>query len=171
VYVCYCIATIQYYITFTVPALPSQNVEHVSTLTIMITILTVQYVSDDGALRLLQDSDQALPITCNLSKWRFFSCLRGQAATPQRSTRDIRPRNLIWRTRRCVWWWWVLLVRVSLFHLRRRLVGTGAPCRGTRTSKPERVEQKERNHMVRSRAAGVHDKAQGFAYGYNHSEY
>lgn len=44
-----------------------------------------------------------------------------------------------------------LLVRVyfvSLDHLihfhSRRLAGTGAPCRGTRTGKNERVEQKER---------------------------
>ena len=79
----YRFATIQY-ITFmfcvvlccchTVPALPSQSVEHVSSITVMIMTLTVlvQYVSDDGALRLLQHSDHALSITFNLSKWRFL---------------------------------------------------------------------------------------------------
>jgi hypothetical protein len=53
-------ATIQYIYVLccchTVPALPSQNVEHVGTKTIM--ILTVQYVSDGALLQLPQNSDQ-----------------------------------------------------------------------------------------------------------------
>jgi hypothetical protein len=120
-----------------------------------IIVSTVQYVSD-GALRLLQDSDQAPPITFQSFPNGACHVLRGKARGiifplwyPHRSTRDIPSRNLSGDSEMCVVV--ILLVRAffvshstcHVFHS-RRLAGTGAPCRGTRTSRTERVEQKER---------------------------
>jgi hypothetical protein len=74
-------ATIQYIYVLccchTVPALPSQNVEHVGTKTII--ILTVQYVSDGALLQLLQDSDQGSNHFQSF-QMALLSCLRGKAA-------------------------------------------------------------------------------------------
>lgn len=126
----------------------------------MIFKLTVRYVSG-GALRLMQDSDQANPA----NDFQSFSSKVPNGAlvtfTPAgvKASRDniilplqyhtgerggfIPPRNLsgewrLWKCGSCS----SFFLFVSLDG--RRVVGTIAPCRGTRTSKTERVEQKER---------------------------
>jgi hypothetical protein len=145
--------------TSTVAALPSQNVEHVSTVTLVIMILTGQYSTSlterCGCCITRIKSLRSLPIFPNGASSHVCGVKR-QHPTGVRGTYD----RVIYlaNSEMCVV---VLLVRVSLFHLTRRIVGTGAPCRGTRTSKTERVEQKERITWSRQgrRGPGVCNKS------------